>query len=70
MMHTYGNLEYMKDEIDVGGASTSSYIHPYAYRATHPLSSRAECERWTLCVYLSFSYVSVRTHPLLFSDRV
>ena len=28
-----GNLEYMKDEIDVQGASTSSYIHPYA-RAT------------------------------------
>ena len=33
-MHTYGNLEYTKDEIDVGGASTSSYIHPYGYRAT------------------------------------
>ena len=38
MMHTYGNLEYMKDETDVGGASTSSYIHPYTYRAIHPLS--------------------------------
>ena len=33
-MHTYGNVEYMKDEIDVGGASTSFYIYPYAYRAT------------------------------------
>ena len=40
-MHTYGNLEYTKDEIDVGGASTSSYIHPYGYRATH----RAEIYR-------------------------
>ena len=37
MMYTYENLEYMKDEIDVGGASTSSYIHPYAYRATRCL---------------------------------
>ena len=34
VMHTYGNLEYTKDEIDVEGASTSSYIHPYGYRAT------------------------------------
>ena len=32
-MHTYENLEYTKDEIDVEGASTSSYIHPYGYRA-------------------------------------
>ena len=38
-MHTYGNLEYTKDEIDVGGASTSSYIHPYGYRATNCLFS-------------------------------
>ena len=37
-MHTYGNLEYTKDEIDVGGASTSPYIHSYGYRATHPIS--------------------------------
>ena len=36
-MHTYGNLEYTKDEIDVRGASTSSYIHPYGYRATEKM---------------------------------
>ena len=36
VMHNYGNLEYTKDEIDVGGASTSSYIHPYGYRAALP----------------------------------
>ena len=30
-MHTYGNLEYVEDEISVGEASTGSYIHPYAF---------------------------------------
>ena len=41
-MHTYGNLEYNKDEIDVEEASTSSYIHPYAYRATVDTSLSSE----------------------------
>ena len=27
-------IRIQKDEIDVGGASTSSNIHPHAYRAT------------------------------------
>lgn len=34
MMHPYGNPEYTKDEIDLEGARTSPYIHPYGYRAT------------------------------------
>ena len=35
------NLEYTMDEIDVGGASTGSYIHPYAYMATRAPANQA-----------------------------